>query len=101
MVLEIMTHVAMSIFSAQVSHCYSPVKGTRCPWRNDVTPGLRQQKHKASLEDVMLEGECSGTNNKSRKGHKSQLEGLVPAKFGIWDNLTIKKNTCERQEIEF
>lgn len=101
MVLEIMTHVAMSIFSAQVSHCYSPVKGTRCPWRNDVTPGLRQQKHKASLEDVMLEGECSGTNNKSRKGHKSQLEGLVPAKFGIWDNLTIKKNNCERQEIEF
>ena len=96
-----MTHVAMSIFSAQVSHCYSPVKGTRCPWRNDVTPGLRQQKHKASLEDVMLEGERSGTNNKSRKGHKSQLEGLVPAKFGIWDNLTIKKNNCERQEIEF
>ena len=66
-----------------------------------MTPGLRQQKHKASLEDVMLEGECSGTNNKSRKGHKSQLEGLVPAKFGIWDNLTIKKNNCERQEIEF
>ena len=101
MVLEIMTHVAMSIFSAQVSHCYSPVKGTRCPWINHVTPGLSQQKHKASLEDVMLEGECSGTNNKSRKGHKSQLEGLVPAKFGIWDNLTIKKNNCERQEIEF
>lgn len=61
---------------------------------------LRRQKHKASLEDVMLEGECSGTS-KSRKGHKSQLEGLVPAKFGIWDNLNIKKNNCERQEIEF
>lgn len=91
----------MSIFSARVSHCYSPIKGTKCPWRNDVTPGLRQQKHKASLEGVTLEGECSRRNDKSRKGHKSQLEGIVPATFGIWDNLSIKKNNCERQDIEF
>lgn len=91
----------MSIFSARVSHCYSPIKGTKCPWRNDVTPGLRQRKHKASLEGVTLEGECSRRNDKSRKGHKSQLEGIVLATFGIWDNLSIKKNNCERQDIEF
>ena len=91
----------MSTFSACLSHCYSPIKGTKCPWRNDVTPGLRQRKHKASLEDVLLEEECSRTNDKSRKGHKNQLEGIVPAKFGIWDNLSIRKNNCERQDIEF